>query len=568
LNSNSRARHTVWHRRIVGAKPVLPVSAMEDGKESALSKQLMVKTLLGYGIFGAVQVLYRLISGWRTSSRMRGLLEDMPATNGAGHDQPVGWLKDLVANIHRIHDWRLEVTGGQAISKCLGFSWHPGMYMLIANDAEIVRHILKDEFNKYTKPDKSMDPIWFYFQEFLGDGIFVRKHGVGSEDNGQDWGHMRKVSSQIFSRKNFNSLMNEVFVEKAEVLRRFLQRSQGETKQVDLQSCFFNFTFDGVMRIFFGEESNTAVGVPNKYGKAFDTAQNNMKFHSVDSIGPYIFFSAFLPWPLGGRHGGLARWLWDRLSPRYRTMKSACRVLDREANRLVKKCRDDPQLPERRDLLALFIQAKFSTDFVKQMVLHLIIAGRDTTACLLSWTFYELTRNPDVQSRLHDEIMQKLPPGTKLDMKSLSASEMPYLHGVIYEALRLWPPVPFDVKMAFEDDVLPGGWKVPALAQVAYCPYNMGRDAQRYPEPQAFRPERWIPFTAPSQHEFPVFQAGPRICLGMDMALFEAKTATVELLRHCRFEIVPGQDITYGDKLTMDIKSNGKEEFLVYVRDW
>ena len=56
--------------------------------------------------------------------------------------------------------------------------------------------------------------------------------------------------------------------------------------------------------------------------------------------------------------------------------------------------------------------------------------------------------------------------------------------------------------------------------------------------------------------------------LGMDMAMFEAKTAAVELLRHCRFEMVPGQEITYGDKITLDIKSNGKEEFFVHVRGW
>ena len=98
------------------------------------------------------------------------------------------------------------------------------------------------------------------------------------------------------------------------------------------------------MRIFFGEESNTAVGVPNVYGKAFDTAQANMRNHAVESIAPYLLFSTFLPWPFGGQHGGLARWLWDRLSRKHRAMKSACRVLDREANRLVKQCHDDPQL--------------------------------------------------------------------------------------------------------------------------------------------------------------------------------------------------------------------------------
>ena len=102
---------------------------------------------------------------------------------------------------------------------------------------------------------------------------------------------------------------------------------------------------------------------------------------------------------------------------------------------------------------------------------------------------------------------------------------------MIYEALRLWPPVPFDLKMAFEDDVLPGGWKVPKMAQVAFIPYIMGRDGERYPEPLLFKPERWIPFNAPPQHEFPVFQAGPRICLGMDMALWHKKLKSYGVIK-------------------------------------
>ena len=147
-----------------------------------------------------VQVIYRLIWGWRASSRMKRFMKDTPATKGPGHDAPAVWLKDLIANRDRLHDWRLDISQGQPVSKNLGFSWHPGMNMLIVNDAEVVRHILKDEFNKYTKSELRYDPFFFYVQDFLGDGIFVVKHGVGSEDRGQDWGNMRKVSSQIFSR--------------------------------------------------------------------------------------------------------------------------------------------------------------------------------------------------------------------------------------------------------------------------------------------------------------------------------------------------------------------------------
>ena len=399
--------------------------------------------------------------------------------------------------------------------------------------------------------------------------------------------------------------MQDVFIEKAEVLRRFLERKfvsepASDADAVDIQACFFNFTFDSIMRIFFGEDTNTAEGQKNSYGQAFDDANAASRTHGVDSIAPFMIFTTFLPWPFGGKNGGFARAIYDFLSPQHRQLRRCTKILDREANRLVKNCLEDPKFSERKDLLvprlslkiikfevksliatwssgsellhlslchcvwdlnmqpycilscathtwkfsgefrvfsigfscsitvpvfliagwhwqALFLQAKFSSDFVKQMVLHLIIAGRDTTACLLSWMVYELTKNQDVQQRLHDEIMQKLPPGKAMDWKSLSPNEMPYLNGVIYEALRIWPPVPFDLKMAFEDDVLPGGWKVPKFASVAFIPYNMGRDPERYPEPLHFRPERWIPFNAPPQHEFPVFQAGPRICLGMDM---------------------------------------------------
>ena len=82
-------------------------------------------------------------------------------------------LQDLTTNLYRIHDWRLEICDGQPISKNVGFSWHPGMYTLIANDAEIVRHILKDEFNKYTKPECLYDPFFFYFQDLI---VICRLH--------------------------------------------------------------------------------------------------------------------------------------------------------------------------------------------------------------------------------------------------------------------------------------------------------------------------------------------------------------------------------------------------------
>ena len=185
---------------------------MDESKET-VAKRVAINGIIAYGIFGAVQVFYRLWKNWTTSSRMREMLKDMPATTGKSHDAPGGWIKDLQANLHRLQGWRLEICDGRPISKNLGFSWFPGAYTLMANDPAIVRHILKDEFNKYTKSDTSINPLFYYLEDFLGSGIFVVQHGVGSKDEGREWSHMRKVSAQVFNRKNFNSLMQDIFIE-------------------------------------------------------------------------------------------------------------------------------------------------------------------------------------------------------------------------------------------------------------------------------------------------------------------------------------------------------------------
>merc|ERR1712007_191306 len=86
--------------------------------------------------------------------------------------------------------------------------------------------------------------------------------------------------------------------------------------------------------------------------------------------------------------------------------------------------------------------------------------------------------------------------------------------------------------------------------------YAMGRGPNIYPDPEVVKPERWIPFKEPSQYEFPVFQAGPRICLGMSMAIFEAKIAALMILREYAFDMAPGEaeKITYlPTALTMSI---------------
>jgi cytochrome P450 len=392
---------------------------------------------------------------------------------------------------------------------------------------------------------------------WLGDsGIFVARHGVDAEDGGESWMRQRKIASSIFSRGNFNANMNNVFAAKAERFCHVLEQPAIAGRPVDMQAMFFQFTMDSIMKIFFGEEADTLGGQANTYATAYDTAHRSLVTYFMKSI-PQLSVSKMLPFPFGGMDG-LAHKLHRANHPQYQEFRKSLTVLHDESHRIIEKCREDKQLEERKDLLALFLQAGkkeahagkggFTNAWLRDVVLNFVIAGRDTTACTLSWMFYILATNPDIQRKVQEEIdaqfgdVEGVP-----SMQDVSAARLPYLNGLLYETFRLFPPVPVDGKEAVADDTLPDGQKIPKHTTLFFMVYAMGRDPEMYPEPEKVKPERWIPFKEPSPFEFPVFQAGPRICLGMNMAIFEAKIVSLMLLRKFDFSIsaCEAEKVTY-----------------------
>jgi len=441
--------------------------------------------------------------------------------------------------------------------------WEPQGLWVVVRSPEVVRHVLKDGFDQITKSSPRDDWLMHLFTQFLGSGIFTLRHGSGASDGGAAWKEQRKIAANIFTRGNFNSNMADVFIAKAKNLRNCLKSGQ----VVDMQLCFFNFTMDSIMKIFFGEDGDTIAGKPNAFGAAFDDAHRSFFQYFLTSL-PFLQLSDFFPWPFGGKDG-LLMWWHGRLSRVYQQFVSSVSDLDTESERIIEKCRADPALSTRKDLLALFLQAAKregstvcqSTQYLRDVVLNFVIAGRDTTACTLSWMFYILSTHPDIQRRILEEVDRCAPLGTEPTLSQLHASNMPQLHALLYEALRLYPPVPLDIKEASEDLTLPDGSRLPKGCRIMYMPWAMGRDPELYPQPETVRLERWIPFKQPQPHEFPVFQAGPRICLGMDMAIFEAKLVACMLLQEFSFTLLQGEEekIHYSPAITMSI-CNSKDQ--------
>jgi len=185
---------------------------------------------------------------------------------------------------------------------------------------------------------------------------------------------------------------------------------------------------------------------------------------------------------------------------------------------------------------------KFSRRWLTDESVNLISAGRDTIPSAMSWMFYLLAMNPCVQAKLCAEVDAKFPTGDVMpELASFGIGEMPYLQGVLYETLRLYPPFDLLFRESVADDVLPDGTPV-AKGTMVFChPYVMGRDPERYANPMVVIPERWIPFKEPDRCDFPVFGSAPRICQGINMATLMIKIVACTLLQRYTFELAPGE---------------------------
>jgi cytochrome P450 len=146
---------------------------------------------------------------------------------------------------------------------------------------------------------------------------------------------------------------------------------------------------------------------------------------------------------------------------------------------------------------------------VADSALNYLSAGRDTVAQALTWTFYLLMRHPSITHKLRESLME--------------SPESPYTLAVFYEVLRLYPPIPFEIKQAQQETILPDGTYLPATSVVVWCPWAMNRSEITWGADAAeFRPERWLNehghIITRSAAEFPVFNGGARLCLGKKMA--------------------------------------------------
>jgi cytochrome P450 len=207
------------------------------------------------------------------------------------------------------------------------------------------------------------------------------------------------------------------------------------------------------------------------------------------------------------------------------------------------------------DLLSMLLMAnteedgRMSDQQIRDEAITLFLAGHETTANALAWTWYLLAQSPEAEAKLHAELDTVLA-GRAPGPADLAA--LPYTRKVFKESMRLYPPAYIVGRQALEDYQL-GPYIAPRGSMVIVSQYLIQRDPRFYPDPDIFQPDRWTPefeATLPKFAYFP-FGGGPRMCIGKGFANMEGPLLLATLAQHWRASLVPGQDIALQPMITL-----------------
>jgi cytochrome P450 len=248
-----------------------------------------------------------------------------------------------------------------------------------------------------------------------------------------------------------------------------------------------------------------------------------------------------------------SEWLEKLPLPSVRRFHRARARLDQTIYRLIAERRANPR--DTGDLLSMLLLAQdedgaggLTDQQVRDEALTLFIAGHETTAVALTWTWYLLSQNPEAERKMREEIDSGV--GGRLP----SFEDLPklrYTEHVFAESLRLYPPA-WAIGRKVVSDFPAGPYMFPAGSIVLTSPYVTQRDSRWFPEPEAFRPDRWEK-EDPSRPKFAYFPfgGGTRVCIGERFAWMEGVLVLATIAQKWRFELVPGHPVEKQARITL-----------------
>ncbi|XP_065878947.1 alkane hydroxylase MAH1-like [Euphorbia lathyris] len=473
---------------------------------------------------------------WVWWSSRNSLVTDWPV---------VGMVPALLYNASQIHDFAtclLQQNNGTFLVKA---PWFSSMAFLLTSDPMNVHHTFSKNFSNYPKGSDFNDIF-----NYLGDGIFT----VDSDS----WKIQRNMIHSLLKDKRFELAVHTSLHQKiSKCLFSVLDNACKLGIELDLKDMFQRFTFDHICILLFGMDPDTlSMESPTAPQKAFD------------DIAQVFFYRHIVP----GVIWKLQRWL---QIGQEKKMTKASHTFDIFVENCIQKNQQKEKNNNEFDALTYFLQLEdqkdnLSSKFIRDMAVNLMVAGRDTTSAALFWTFWLISTNPSSQNNILEEMEQHF--GTHNDDNKLNFLDMEkmgklvYLHGVICEALRFYPSVPFERKVSIESDILPSGHHISKNTRIVYSLYAMGRMKEIWGEDcLEFKPERWISESGGIKHQpsykFTAFNAGPRTCLGKNLAFLQIKSIVCAILWNYSLHFTKDQNVCPSSSILLHPKNGFKVTF-------
>ncbi|KAF8403713.1 hypothetical protein HHK36_011817 [Tetracentron sinense] len=449
----------------------------------------------------------------------------------------VGALPEFLKNRHRFLDWTTDVLASCPTSTTV--FRRPGKVqgIITANPLNI-EHMLKNNFENYPKGER----VLFLLEDFLGQGIF--------NSDGNIWKVQRKTASHEFNTKSLRNFAMQSAKEEIQTrLIPLLKKAAEMNHPIDVQEILERFAFDNVCKVAFNVDPACLDGDGTsgwEFMLAFEDA-------ATLSSRRFMYVVPFL-------------WRIKKLLNigSERRLKESISTVHDFAEKIIRSRIEENTGEKDTDLLSRFIaNDENSMEFLRDIVISFILAGRDTTSSALTWFFWLLSSRPDVERNILNELKSIRTRYGKVigDTYNLDEiREMHYLHAAISEALRLYPPVPLDTKACREDDIMPDGTFVGKGWFVTYHTYAMGRMETLWGKDcREYSPERWLEngtCRRENPFRFPVFHAGPRMCLGKDMAYIQMKSIAASVVERFEMDVVD-KDTCPGHVMSLTLRMKG-----------
>ena len=384
----------------------------------------------------------------------------------------------------------------------------PGQGWLLLSRPDHVEHVLKDNRANYVKGyDKA--------RVLLGNGLVMNEGGA--------WLRQRRLMQPAFHRRRLERFAGTM-VGEAEGTMEAWEGHASAGRAVDVGREMTLLTQRVIVKTMFGSSVGTR---GEKIAGAFDAAMRGIEFRSTLPL-----WTSRLPLPVNRRFG------------------EALTTVEEEVSRVIGERREraDDGGQDRDDLLGMLLEARdeetgrgMEDRQVRDEVMGIYLAGHESTAVLLTWAWYLLSKHPEAARRVREEVADVLgdrAPGVG-DLPNLVYTRM-----VIDETLRLYPSAWVLVRKALKDDEI-GGCHVPAGSMLFVCPYVTHRREDLWENPEGFDPERFAPGRGDGRQRYAYypFAGGPRQCIGQNFALMEATLIVASIARRYRLDLVPGQTV-------------------------